>query len=218
MTTASPTTDGTTTPEPISAAQLTIVGANQASWADLQAIFGTTGSPGHCYCQHFKVRDRDWRSVTDQERRDRLRQQSNCDNPGARATSGLVAYVGDEPVGWVAVEPRTAYPRLPRMRTVWGGRQEDEADDTVWAVTCFVTRRGYRKRGISYALAAATVEFARQHGARALEAYPMETEPGKELTWGELYVGARQVFAEAGFTEVSHPSPRRAVMRIDFAS
>jgi GNAT superfamily N-acetyltransferase len=201
---------------PIPAEQLTVVGANQASWADLEAIFGTTGSPGHCYCQYFKVRDRDWQSFTDQERRDRLREQTNCGDPRARYTSGLVAYLGSEPVGWVAVEPRTAYPRLPRMRTVWSGRQEDEADDSVWAVTCFVTRKGYRKRGIMYALAAATAEFARQRGARALEAYPMETEPGQELTWGELYVGARQVFAEAGFTEVSHPSRRRAVMRIDF--
>jgi GNAT superfamily N-acetyltransferase len=87
----------------------------------------------------------------------------------------------------------------------------------VWAVTCFVIRAGYRKRGISYALAAATVEFARDHGARALEAYTMETEAGQEITWGELYVGARQVFAAAGFTEVSHPSPRRVVMRIDLA-
>jgi len=31
-----------------------------------------------------------------------------------------------------------------------------------------------------------------------------------------LYVGARQVFVEAGFTEVSHPTNRRVVMRIDF--
>jgi GNAT superfamily N-acetyltransferase len=88
----------------------------------------------------------------------------------------------------------------------------------VWAITCFVTRKGYRRRGISYALAAATVEFARNHGARALEAYPMHTKAGNEITWGELYVGAHQVFAAAGFTDVSHPSPRRAVMRVDFAS
>jgi len=40
--------------------------------------------------------------------------------------------------------------------------------------------------------------------------------PGKEITWGELHVGSRQVFAEAGFTEVHRPSPRRVVMRVDF--
>jgi hypothetical protein len=44
----------------------------------------------------------------------------------------------------------------------------------------------------------------------------MITQPGKEITWGELHVGARQVFADAGFQEVSHPTPRRVVMRIDF--
>jgi len=217
-TTGSPATGSATGREPITVAELTIVSANQASWADLQAIFGTTGSPGHCYCQAFKVRDRDWRSLTDEDRRDRLRQQTNCGNTRAASTTGLVAYLGNEPVGWVAVEPRTAYPRLLRSRTPWQGRQEDQRDESVWAVTCFVVRAGYRKRGISYALAAATVDFARKHGAGALEAYAMDTEPGKEITWGELYVGARQVFAAAGFTEVSHPSLRRAVMRIDFAT
>jgi len=44
----------------------------------------------------------------------------------------------------------------------------------------------------------------------------MITEPGKEITWGELNVGARQVFEEAGFREVSHPTVRRVVMRLDF--
>jgi hypothetical protein len=40
----------------------------------------------------------------------------------------------------------------------------------------------------------------------------------KEITWGELHVGSRQVFADAGFTEVSRPSPRRVAMPIDFAN
>src|SRR5262249_61367061 len=87
----------------------------------------------------------------------------------------------------------------------------------VCAVPCFVTRRGFRKRGITFAVAAAAAAFARAHGARALEASPMITTPDKEISGGELYVGTRQVFADAGFTEVSHPSPRRVVMRIDFA-
>jgi GNAT superfamily N-acetyltransferase len=83
-------------------------------------------------------------------------------------------------------------------------------------VTCFATRTGYRRRGISRALARAAVDFARERGARALEGYPMITQPGKEITWGEVHVGSRSIFADAGFTEVSRPSLRRAVMRIDF--
>jgi hypothetical protein len=53
-------------------------------------------------------------------------------------------------------------------------------------------------------------------GARALEGYPMLTEPGEDVTWGELNVGSRSIFADAGFTEVSHPTRRRVVMRMDF--
>lgn len=41
-------------------------------------------------------------------------------------------------------------------------------------------------------------------------------DPGKEITWGEMHVGARQVFEEAGFTEITLPTARRVVMRIDF--
>jgi GNAT superfamily N-acetyltransferase len=211
------TAPGSVTRDLITPAQLSIIPASQASWADLQAVFGTADYPGMCYCQHYKTRDCHWSSLSGEERHRRLREQTRCDDPRAQTTSGLVAYLGQEPVGWVAVEPRTAYPRLPKVRTVWSGRQEDKTDDGVWAVTCFVTRKGYRKRGITYALAAATVSFARDQGARALEAYPMITSPGKEITWGELHVGSRQVFADAGFTEVSHPSPRRVVMRMDFA-
>ena len=206
----------------ISPDQLTIVPANEASWADLQAIFGRTGYPGRCYCQDYKIRDKDSRSVSEQRRRDRLRQQTGCGNPLAKASTGLVAYLDDAPpdripVGWVAVEPRIAYQRLLWTRTVWAGRDEDKDDDGVWAVTCFVTRTGYRKRGITYALAAATIGYARDQGAAAVEGYPMIPQPGKEVTWGELHVGSRQVFAAAGFTEVSRPSLRRAVMRVDFA-
>jgi GNAT superfamily N-acetyltransferase len=195
---------------------LTVVPANQASWADLKAVFGDRDS-GRCNCQRFKTRGWFWEQATDEQRRASLRDQANCDDPEATSTTGLVAYLRDVPVGWVAVEPRTEYPRLLGLPTVWKGRPgEDKQDDSVWSVTCFVVRKGYRKRGITYALAAAAVDYAQANGARALEGYAMLTQPGREITWGELHVGARQVFAEAGFTEVSRPSVRRAVMRIDF--
>jgi GNAT superfamily N-acetyltransferase len=202
---------------PISAEQLTIVPANEASWDDLVAIFGTTDA-GHCQCQRFKVVGWIWRDSTLEQRTAMLRTQSACDNPNATSTSGLVAYVDDEPAGWVAVEPRTAYSKLchSNIRIPWTGRYESKEDETVWAVTCFAVRKGYRGRGLTYHLARATIDFASQRGARALEGYPIITQPGKEITWGEVHVGARQVFEDAGFEEVSHPTPRRVVMRIDF--
>ncbi len=195
----------------------TIVPANEASWDDLVAVFGTADYAGRCRCQRLKVRGWIWRDSTEEERSAMLREQTGCDDPDATGTSGLVAYVDGAPAGWVAVEPRTAYPKLRGTRIPWTGRDEDKDDEGVWAVTCFVVRKGYRGRGLTYPLARATIDYARARGARALEAYPMITQPGKEITWGELNVGARQVFEEAGFEEVSHPTLRRVVMRIDFA-
>lgn len=201
---------------PIVEEGLRIVPANEASWEDLQAIFGTTDYAGRCQCQRFKVLGWIWRDSTQEGRTAMLRSQTACGDPDAAATSGLVAYVDSEPAGWVAVEPRLAYPKLRTSRVPWTGRDEDKDDDGIWAVTCFTIRKGYRGHGLTYPLARATVDYARERGARALEAYPMITVPGKEITWGEVHVGTRQVFDEAGFVEVSRPTVRRVVMRIEF--
>jgi GNAT superfamily N-acetyltransferase len=200
---------------PVTQDSLRIVPANEATWQDVQDVFDGADSR-RCQCQRFKVVGWIWRDSTWEQRTAMLREQTACDFPLAAETGGLIAYVEDQPAGWVAVEPRTAYPKLRTLRVPWSGRQEDKDDPDVWAVTCFVVRKRYRGRGLTYPLARAAVDFARERGARALEAYPMVTEPGKEITWGELHVGARQVFEEAGFEEVSHPSVRRFVMRIDF--
>ena len=204
------------TPRTTADVAISVMPANEAPWDDLQTVLGTRGDPSQCQCQRFKIRDFEWRSIPVEERAARLREQTDCGDPGARTTSGLVAYLDGEPVGWCAIEPRTAYVRLQSKPLVWAGRAEGKADNGVWAVTCFATRAGFRRRGVSRALARAAVDFARERGARAVEGYPMITTPGQEITWGELHVGSRGIFAAAGFAEVSRPSLRRVVMRRDF--
>ena len=202
----------------MSTADVSVVPANEASWEDLQNIFGTRGAGSYCQCQRFKLAPKEsFGSFPAEERAGRLRDQTNCGDPAAESTSGLVAYLDGEPVGWCAVEPRTAYPGLLRVyRVPWAGRAEDKTDDSVWAVTCVFTRAGFRRQGISYALARAAVDFARERGARALEGYPMITQPGQEITWDEMHVGHPSIFTAAGFAEVGRPTKRRAVMRVDF--
>lgn len=204
-------------PSPMAAGgMISVVPANAASWDDLQAIFGTRGEASRCQCQWFRTPAREWRSTSVEERTQRLRDQTDCGHPDSGTTSGLVAYLDGEPAGWCAVEQRPVYVHLRGSRVVWAGRNEDPADVGVWSVTCFVTRTGFRRRGVSRALARASVDFARRGGARALEGYPMVIRPGEQMTWGELYVGSRSIFIAAGFAEVSRPTNRRVVMRIDF--
>ena len=194
---------------------LAIVPANEASCGDLQMIFGARGPASRCQCQRYKLRPGEaFAKFPVEERAHRLRTQTECGHRESDTTSGLVAYLDGEPVGWCAVEPRPAYAGLVRNNRVpWEGRDEDKADESVWAVTCLFTRAGFRKRGVSRALARAAVDFAREHGARALEAYPINT---KDVILEELHVGTEATFAEAGLVEVSRPTLRRVVMRIDF--
>ena len=205
--------------EPIAAEDLRVVPANEASWDDLQAVLGTRGDASTCQCQRFKLqRKESFASLGVEELSARLREQTHSGQPRASETTGLVAYLDEEPVGWCAVEPRSAYDGLRRVfRVPWDGRDEDKADATVWAVTCFTVRVGYRHRGVSRALARAAADFARERGARAIEGYPMVVQPGEDVTWGELFVGKRSIFDDAGYTEVHAPTKRRVVMRIDFS-
>ena len=167
---------------------ISVVPANEASWDDLQAVFGATGPAARCQCQRFKLRRKEYFvGFPAEERADRLRQQTDAGQPESKTTSGLVAYLDGEPVGWCAVEPRSHYEGLVRNNRVpWQGRDEARSDDSVWAITCFLIRRGFRKGGVSRELAQAAVSFARDRGARAIEGYPIITT---DVIMEELLVG-----------------------------
>jgi GNAT superfamily N-acetyltransferase len=192
-----------------------VVPANEASWDDLQAVFGR-GTAARCQCQRIKLGDRAWYDMPVEERAHRLREETDCGHPEAERSSGMVAYLDDDPVGWVAVEPRANFRRLRGSPVPWAGRIEDPDDPDVWAIVCFAIRPGYRGQGLSRPLVSAAVQYARAHGAKAIEGYPMLPRPGQTVSWGEMNVGSRNTFVAAGFREVSQPTVRRVVMRLDF--
>ena len=190
--------------------ELRIVPSREAEWDDVAAVFGDRGPSSRCWCQRYKLfPGESFAGLGPEVLAERMREQTE-------RGSGLVAYLGDDPVGWCAVEPRPAYHGLLRktFRIHWEGRDEDRDDESVWSVTCLLARAGYRKRGVARALAEAAVEHARTHGARAVEAYPIVV---KNVLSEELHVGTESVFADAGMTVVSRPSKRRVVMRLDFS-
>ena len=203
-------------PDPMDASgttpDLRVVPANEASWDDLQAIL--TGAAGHCQCQRQRLGDHDWWYMPVAERGAILREETRCGDPRATETIGIVAYQGDEPVAWCAVDRRGVYGRLRGSPVPWKGRAEDKDDETVWAIACMIVRKGHRGEGLTYPLVAAAVEFARERGASAVEGYPLVTG-GAQVIWDELNVGPVGPFLAAGFREVAHPTKRRLVMRIE---
>ena len=203
--------DAPPTDESPARAPLRIVQAGDAAFGDVEAVFGTKGDPAHCWCQWYKIPGSNWRGIGDEALRDRLETQLATSDTGP----GLLAYDGDTPVGWCAVEPRAALARLPQSRIVAGGTLHPDFDDpSIWAVTCFVVPRSHRKRGVGRALAEAAVAYAREHGARIIEAYAVDPSAREKTPAADLFHGTVTMFENAGFSEVARPKADRAIMQL----
>jgi GNAT superfamily N-acetyltransferase len=117
---------------------------------------------------------------------------------------GLLAFVGDIPVGWCQVTPREFVPWLER-----NSRLKRVDDVPVWAISCFYVRIGYRKRGVTAVLIREALRFVREAGAQALEAYPLDANATPSSSW----TGFASTFVKLGFKEVARRTAARPIMR-----
>jgi GNAT superfamily N-acetyltransferase len=124
---------------------------------------------------------------------------------------GLLAYRGGMPVGWCAVAPRETYPRLERSRIL---KRVDA--EPVWSVVCFFVARPFRRRGVTVQLLKAAVAYAKAHGARIVEGYPVEPKRTR-MPDPFVYTGLAPAFRKAGFVEVLGRSETRPIMRYTVA-
>ena len=114
---------------------------------------------------------------------------------------GLLAYDGDEAVGWVSIAPREQYEALlasPQYRP-------QDADEGVWSIVCFVVDKPRQREGIRGVLLAGALDHASVRAAAAVEAYPHRVKK-------DDYMGHVDLFAEHGF-EVLRETAKRAVVR-----
>ncbi len=170
-------------------------------WPDLERLFGARGCAG-CWCMWFRLSPSEFERGKGDGNRAALRTLVHAGPP-----PGILAYAGDEPVGWCAVAPRSEYPLLARSRIL---RPVDDAP--VWSIVCFFVARGHRRRGVTVALLRAAVEYASARGARVIEGYPVES--GERATADTFaYHGLASAFRRAGFAEVARRSPTRPIMR-----
>lgn len=185
---------------------------------DLMDDFGTVlrGNYGAgCWCTFPRMTEAETRALPGEGTLTRRRRQVVTELASRAVSPGLLAYENGEPVGWVAVAPRTELRRVDRSRAT------PRVDDTdVWVIPCVTVRKGQRGRGIAVALIEAAVRYAGEHGAPAVEAYP---RAGSERTGDDnAYFGTEEMFRRAGFRVVREPLPNRPrnwvsrpAMRID---
>jgi GNAT superfamily N-acetyltransferase len=161
-----------------------------------------------CWCLSHRVDAKTNLSLVGPQRGDYVRALCRRD-----VAPGVLAYDGDEVVGWAAVAPRA---ELPFARS----RKIPHLDDLpVWSAWCLRVRPGHRGRGVSHALLDGAVGYAREQGAPAIEGYPVDNE-GRKVDLTMAFVGTRGLFERAGFVKAADTTAvaggfPRVLMRLD---
>lgn len=94
-------------------ATIRIAPATADRWDDLEQLFGPRGACAGCWCMWWRLRRAEWGKGKGDGNRRALRALVQSGEP-----TGLVAYLGRDPIAWIAVAPRGAYPGLERSRTL----------------------------------------------------------------------------------------------------
>ncbi|GLI26603.1 N-acetyltransferase [Agromyces rhizosphaerae] len=180
-----------------------------SEFADVATMVGPKRPDANvCWCLSYRIPSREHRELGGRGRGERVRELCAEDPP-----PGVLAYDGDEVVGWAAVHPR-ADTQFARNRKI---PHVDDLD--VWSVWCIRIRPGHRGQGVSHPLLAGAVEFARSYGAPAIEGYPLDNR-GAKIEQTMAYVGTRALFERAGFTKAADTTSvlngfPRILMRLD---
>jgi GNAT superfamily N-acetyltransferase len=168
--------------------------ATSERWPDFERLFEAKGGPKYCWCMV-------WRASSEGAKRSNGAQRKAAMAARVRqgVPVGLLGYLGEEPVAWCSVAPRATYRRLVSNGT---------PDDGIWSIACFYILRRHRGAGIAKRMLAAAVEHARLHGAKVVEAYPVD-----EDSPSYHFMGFVPMFEQAGFHEIGREGTRRHVMQ-----
>jgi GNAT superfamily N-acetyltransferase len=171
-------------------------------WDDFERLFGPRGACGGCWCVFWKLSRKEFEAGKGEANRFR-----QWEIVMSNRIPGLLAYVDDLPVGWIAIEPRSEYSSLMRSHIL------APLDDLpVWSVPCFYVDKRYRHQGLTVALLKAATTHVAKQGGKVVEGYPVEPKTGT-LPAAFMYTGAVSAFRQARFVEAGRRSETRPIMR-----
>jgi hypothetical protein len=106
--------------------------------ADLTAFASSNGKFGYCSCMRWRLRSAEFSALGRDGRAAALRELAGAGRP-----VGVLAYQGQEAVGWCSIAPREEYAAVLASRVIPPLPGED-----VWSVVCFFLAPRVRRRGL----------------------------------------------------------------------
>ena len=170
--------------------KLIVRNLSPALWPALEELFGPRGACGGCWCMYWRLEKGErWDDLKGLPAKPKMKALV-----AAGKARGAIAFVGKEPVGWIAYGPRRDFPRLDRARTL--ACQDAGA---VWSLPCFFIKAGWREQGVAGTLLAHALKSLRKQGAKVAEGYPVNLKPGQRLPNAFAWTCTRSLFRDAGF-------------------
>ncbi len=175
-------------------------------WNDIEKLFGANGASGGCWCMWWKLSKAQFENQKGEKNKKAFKKIVSSNE-----IPGIIAYCKNEPVGWCAIEPRSAYKRLETSRIL-----KPADDKPVWSIVCFFVKKNFRRQGITVELLNAAVTYAKKKGAKIVEGYPLDLKANKKYPDAFAYHGTKTAFEKAGFREIIRRSETRPIMRFYF--
>jgi GNAT superfamily N-acetyltransferase len=199
--------------------QIAVLPATAERFGDIARVINPTGREQACWCMHWRTPAKEdvttraarLRELTEQEPAPGMLAYVRAGDATDAGTTGLgdaaaggaalAPGEGAEVAGWLGFSRRSAARSLQRSRVLPVG--EPDTWPTTWVFMCVTVRAGFRRQGVAQALLDAGVAYAAAHGATALDAFPVEPEPGRRVPVSAAFVGTVGMFERAGFDRLA---------------
>jgi GNAT superfamily N-acetyltransferase len=183
---------------------LAVEALGRDDWPTVERLFGERGACGGCWCMWWRVPKggKTWEEAKGPNNRERFRHLVQAGDVHA-----VIAYVGDEPVGWCSFGPRRTFPRLERVRAL-----RREAPEATWSIVCYYIPAAWRGRGVALRLLEAATERAFTLGASEIEGFPIvPKDAAAKVPAAFAWTGVPALFEAAGYKKMRRPGASRPI-------
>ena len=183
---------------------LTFEPLTRRNWGKFEALFGSKGACGNCWCMYYRLSKTDFREGKSEDGNKNAMKELVRENKPA----GILGIYDGQAIAWCAFAPREDFIKLEKSRV-----HKRIDDELVWSIPCFFIDKNFRRNGVSVALLKGVINYAKGVGIRIIEAYP--TIPTQEkLPDSFAWIGLYKSFERAGFEIVDRTSRNRPMVRM----